>query len=125
MDDDFNTALAVGQLFEAAKFINRYLDSHPQKTWHHDDLVAALSLFKELADILGILEAKPKDFLKNQGDEKDLPIPEEEIQELIAQRNQARKEKQWVTADEIRDRLASMNIILKDSPDGTQWQMKR
>ena len=125
MDDDFNTALAVGQLFEAAKFINRYLDGHPQESWVHEDLAAALLLFQELADILGILESKPGDFLKNQGDEKDLPIPEEEIKQLIAQRDQARKEKRWATADEIRDRLASMNIILKDSPDGTQWQRKR
>ena len=125
MDDDFNSALAVGQLFEAAKFINRYLDIHPLQSLNHNDLEAAFLLFKELADILGILEADPTEFLKNLGGEEALPITKEEIQELIARRNQARKEKQWTTADEIRDRLAELGIILKDSPNGTQWQRKR
>jgi len=125
MDDDFNSALAVGQLFEAAKYINRYLDGTPRQSWHQDDLEASLLLFRELGDVLGILAAEPTEFLKSQGDEEELPIAEAEIQDLIAQRNQARREKQWAVADEIRDRLASMNIILKDSPDGTQWQRKR
>lgn len=125
MDDDFNSALAVGQLFEAAKFINRYLDNYPLQSLNHDDLQSSFLRFKELADILGILEAEPAEFLKNQGDEKELPITETEIQALIARRNQARKEKQWAAADEIRDQLAKLGIILKDSPDGTQWQRKR
>jgi len=125
MDDDFNSALAVGQLFEAAKYINRYLDGTPRQSWRRDDLEASMKLFKELGDVLGILAAGPTEFLKSQGDEEELPISEAEIQDLIARRNQARREKQWAVADEIRDRLASMNIILKDSPDGTQWQRKR
>lgn len=125
MDDDFNTALAVGQLFEAAKIINRYLDSHSSQSLIHDDLEEAFLLFKELADVLGILAAEPTDFLKNQGDEKNVAISEEEIQELIARRDQARQEKQWATADEIRDQLTELGIILKDSPEGTQWQRKR
>ncbi|RLB65576.1 MAG: hypothetical protein DRH04_10355 [Deltaproteobacteria bacterium] len=125
MDDDFNSALAVGQLFEAAKYINRYLDGTPRQSWQREDLEASMQLFRELGDVLGILAAEPTEFLKNQGVDEELLITEAEIQDLIARRDQARREKQWAVADEIRDRLASMNIILKDSPDGTQWQIKR
>lgn len=125
MDDDFNTAQAVGQLFEAVKYINRYLDNHPPASWGHDDLESSFQLFKELADILGIVESEPTEFLKNQGNDDELSITEEDIQTLIARRNQARMEKQWAIADEIRNQLAESGIILKDSPDGTQWQRKR
>ncbi|MBN2331776.1 MAG: cysteine--tRNA ligase [Deltaproteobacteria bacterium] len=122
MDDDFNTALAVGCLFDAGKCINRFLDNHDL----HDgnDLLTAHAQIKEMADILGILQSEPAAFLKSKGHEETLSISEEEIQQLIEQRNQARKEKQWAAADSIRDRLAAIGIILKDTAEGTGWQRK-
>jgi cysteinyl-tRNA synthetase len=53
-----------------------------------------------------------------------LGIGQEEVEELIAERAQARKEKNWARADEIRDKLAEMSIVVEDKPEGTRWRVK-
>lgn len=104
MDDDFNTADAVTALFELARDINTNVNAQTKPSKELCDF--ALNLYKELADVLGLLYA-----------EKD--GVDDEVQALIDQRTQARKNKNWAEADRIRDELKARGITIKDTPQGT------
>lgn len=110
MDDDINTAGAVASLFELSRFINGALDK--QQSLSLDALTKAHNIFCELGGVLGILN-------KKQDSELD-----EEIEKLIEKRTQARAERDFKTADEIRDKLTQMGIILEDTPGGVKWKRK-
>ena len=104
MDDDFNTADGISALFELARDINSNINPQTQPSKALCDF--ALSLYQEIADVLGLLYVKK--------DEID-----EEVKNLIELRNQARKEKNWAEADRIRDELKAKGITIKDTPKGT------
>ncbi|PWA12973.1 cysteine--tRNA ligase [Pueribacillus theae] len=109
MDDDFNTANAIAVLFELAKEANRYLAN---KNSSKAVLSAYLTLFEEISTVLGIPLKQEEALL------------DEEIEKLIEERNQARKERQFARADEIRDQLLAQHIILEDTPQGVRWKRK-
>ncbi|QLB19377.1 cysteine--tRNA ligase [Mannheimia granulomatis] len=112
MDDDFNTPGALAVLFEMAREINKL------KT---EDMVKANALavrLKELAGVLGLLEQDPDIFLKGNTNDDETA----EIEALIKQRNEAKASKNWAVADEVRDKLKAMNIVLEDTPNGTIWR---
>ncbi|MGL4354936.1 MAG: cysteine--tRNA ligase [Aeromonas popoffii] len=112
MDDDFNTPEAYSALFDLVREINR------QKG---EDMAVAAGLgarLRELGAVLGILQQDPDAFLK--GDEADDEVAE--IEQLIAQRNQARADKNWADADAARARLTEMGIVLEDSAGKTSWR---
>ncbi len=104
MDDDFNTADAITALFELARDINVHVNARTNSSKALCDF--ALSLYGELADVLGLLYAKKEG-------------TDEEVQKLIDRRTQARKEKNWAEADRIRDELKARGITIKDTPQGT------
>ena len=106
MDDYFNTADAVSAIFEYVKFCNTNASGESSKVYI-DALYAKL---KELCDVLGIIV------------EKEAEILDEDIEKLIEERQAARKEKNFARADEIRDELAAMGIILKDTREGVTWK---
>ena len=115
MDDDFNTPEAYSTLFDMAREINRL------KT---DDIAAASLLgarMRELADILGLLSQDPETFLQGGAGEEDNVA---EIEGLIQQRLDARAAKDWAAADDARDKLLAMGIILEDGAQGTTWRRK-
>ncbi len=110
MDDDFNTPEAMAVLFELVKEVNRVKES---------DLAKALQLaaqLKSLAAVLGILQQQPEAFLQGNVDDA------ERIEGLIEERNQARKDRNFARADEIRDQLLAEGIELEDSREGTSWR---
>ncbi|ENO8808876.1 TPA: cysteine--tRNA ligase [Photobacterium damselae] len=114
MDDDFNTPEAYSVLFDMAREINRL------KT---DDMAAASVLgarMRELADVLGLLGQEPEVFLQSGANDDDVA----EIEALIQQRLDARAAKDWAAADQARDKLTEMGIILEDGPQGTTWRRK-
>lgn len=104
MDDDLNTADAISVLFELARDINTNINAQAMPSKELCDF--ALNLYKELADVLGLLY-------------NDRTSVDDEIQLLIDKRNDARKNKDWATADKIRDELKARNIMIKDTPQGT------
>lgn len=116
MDDDFNTPEAYSVLFDLAREINRLKSDNPQAA---NGLAATL---RELAGVLGLLEQDPEQFLQSgaQVDEAEVA----EIEALIAQRNEARATKNWALADQARDRLNELGIVLEDGAGGTIWRRK-
>lgn len=105
MDDDLNTADGISVLFDLARDINTIISKKPSKAV----LLKAQKLFEELADVLGILYV---------GKDKNLDA---EIEALIEQRQQARKNRDFATADRIRDELKAQGITLEDTPQGVKW----
>ena len=102
MEDDFNTADAISVIFELVKFANVNIDNNSSK-----NLPCYKNKILSLLNILGLLE-KQEDIKED--------VLEEEIEELIMKRQEARKAKNWALADEIRDNLKQRGIILEDTP---------
>ena len=108
MDDDFNTAGAVAALFELVKSINTSRDNSATDA----QLAPAQNILRDLAGVLGLRLAEKK------GSSAD----DAQVNALIAERNEARKQKQWARSDEIRDELKVMGVTIEDSKDGTTWR---
>ena len=128
MEDDFNTAQAIGHMYELARQLNRIMASLRPKELEglSKPLKQAAELFKQCGQILGILTLPARDFLEQEKrrllDKRGLSV--EEIENLIDERNKARKEKEWAKADALRDRLNEIKVLIKDTPQGTVWQME-
>lgn len=106
MDDDLNTADAIAALFELTKDINtNVLGKDASKAVCE----RAAAVFDELCDVLGLLYNRKENTLSS------------DIEALIEKRQEARKNKDWSTADKIRDELKAQGIILKDTPQGVTW----
>lgn len=106
MDDDLNTADGIAALFELTKDINTNLISQQVSKAVCEK---AAQIFDEICDVLGLLYNRKSNDLSD------------EIESLIAKRQEARKNKDWATADQIRDDLKARGIILKDTPQGVTW----
>ncbi len=117
MNDDFNTPEAYSALFDMARELNRL------KTENMDAANGMAAQLRELAKVLGLLEQDPETFLQGgaQG-EDDAEVAK--IEALIKQRNDARQSKDWALADQARDALAAMGVVLEDSSAGTTWRRK-
>jgi len=128
MDDDFNTAAAVGHLYSLTRSLNTVIDAAKKNKGKMSYLIAkkAKKAFNETGKIFGLFQTEPgkyfaamkKEGLASSGDS------EEEIENLIAERATAKKEKNFTRADEIRDLLTEKGITLKDTPQGTEWSFK-
>jgi cysteinyl-tRNA synthetase len=112
MDDDFNTPEALAVLFDLTKELNRVKATDKQQA---ADLA---QLLVSLANVLGLLYQDADQFM--QGDESDDEVAM--IEALIKQRNDARANKDWSSADDARDKLAALNIVLEDGANGTTWR---
>ncbi|GDX06055.1 cysteine--tRNA ligase [Buttiauxella sp. A111] len=116
MDDDFNTPEAYSVLFDMAREVNRLKTEDVNAA---NGLAAAL---RQLSAVLGLLEQEPEAFLQSSVQADDGEVAE--IEALIKQRNDARQSKDWALADQARDRLNEMGIVLEDGPQGTTWRRK-
>jgi cysteinyl-tRNA synthetase len=115
MDDDFNTALAIAELFAVAHEINRVREAEPETA------AKLAALLRELGGILGILQSQPDAYLKAAAPAAD-GLSAEQIEQLLTQRLQARAAKNWVESDRIRDLLKAQGVILEDGAKGTTWR---
>ena len=116
MDDDFNTPVAVAVLFDMARELNKEKNND-------DELASQLAgELKELSNVLGILQDDPESFLQAGDPVQQGGLDEQEIEQLIEQRRQAKQNKDWALADKIRDDLKQQGIVLEDVAAGTSWR---
>jgi len=151
MDDDFNSARGIGIIFDTVRKVNRLLDQHennlsgqikqtktmgqiPLPFKEHEnnlDVQTKQSIASALADILriggilGILTERPKVYFEKKQTRvlEQKSIDPEVIDQMIKERDGARKAKNWEKADQIRNQLADMNIIIEDRAEGTIWKI--
>lgn len=116
MDDDFNTALAISQMFALSKEINIYYQdvTNGSKAFDAEDFAKVRADYLEMAGIIGIFEQQ--EAAGNDG------LADKLMEIIIAIRQDARKEKNWALADKLRDELKEAGIILEDTPNGVRWK---
>jgi cysteinyl-tRNA synthetase len=118
MEDDFNTPLALSSLYELVREVNRWTQEREFKLTpaNRDALAEALAALKLLGgEVLGLFAAEESNMAI---------IDTATIENLIAQRTQAKKEKNWVLADQIRDELKQKGVVLEDTPQGVRWRVE-
>jgi cysteinyl-tRNA synthetase len=115
MDDDFNTPEAFSVLFAMVTEINKQKADNPDRA---NQLGA---LLVKLGEILGVLQLAPESFLKGNVEVVDAEL----VESLIVARKQARSNKDWVKADELRDQLTTMRVVVEDGADGSSWRIER
>ena len=121
MDDDFNTPEAMSALFDLARECNRVAKSGEADAEQRAAQLARLLV--RLGGVLGLLQGDAETFL--QSGSADAGIDADAIDALVAQRRQARADKNWALADEIRDKLTAMDVVVEDGADGSRWRIER
>lgn len=106
MDDDFNTADAIAAIFDLVRYMNTTATAESSKGY----LQGLLDVIEKLTDVLGIIVERKEELLA------------EDIEKLIEERQQARKDKNFARADEIRDELLAKGIVLEDTREGVKWK---
>ncbi len=124
MDDDFNSAIAIGNIFELVREINRYLDTSPSGIESRNLLKNAIEKNEEIGMVLKIFQKTHQQWQSSLLYTKNIPLKETEINDLIAKRHEARKQKDWTTADSIRSDLEAKGILLEDTQEGARWKVK-
>ncbi len=123
LDDDFNTPEAIAVLFALATALNKASDSTDAQSSGPDSAYTLAVNLKTLGQRLGILQQNPDDWLKQAGGESaDAGPSDSEIDALIAQRSEAREQKDWAASDRIRDELADAGVVLEDKNGKTTWR---
>lgn len=127
MDDDFNTARALGHLFEVVRLVNGFMADRvfvlsPESV---SILIKARVVLTELGDVFGLFHTDPHVYFQQDRDREAArrSLDAAEIENLVAARQAARSARDWRKADEIRELLAAKKITLEDSPTGTTWKI--
>ena len=127
MDDDFNTALAIGLIFETVRGANRLLDKNGSKLGGENrrQLQATYTALIQMGAVLGVMQLTPSDYLAQKRNQavSNGALDAAAIEQLIQDRIDARTNKDWAEADRIRDHLKEMGVIIEDRPDGTHWKV--
>ena len=119
MDDDFNTGGALGELFEIAHAVNRIAATAVATSGAAPAYLAAVTVLRELSQILGLFR-KPPARPQVSGDGLTAPL----LELLLELRARLRKDKNFALADEVRNRLTALGVVLEDRPDGTRWRIE-
>ena len=113
MNDDFNTPVALSVLFDLVREINTVKQSDLDKA------AGLAALLKQLSGVLGLLTDDPENFFKGQASEG---LSDEEVEKLVNQRVEAKAQKDWATADRIRDELKEQGVVVEDGAAGSTWR---
>jgi cysteinyl-tRNA synthetase len=124
MDDDFNTALALGHIFELIREANRFLDNKPSGLKDGELLLKTRELLYEAGNILNIFSRTPDEWYGSLMKIRKVELSEKDILEKIKERRDARQRKDWHLADTIRKELEEKGVILEDKKDRTDWKVK-
>jgi cysteinyl-tRNA synthetase len=124
MDDDFNTALALGQIFELIRELNKFLDNKPSGQEAKDVVLKAKASLIEMGRVLNIFQKTPDEWYRALMRVKNIGLSEDDILDKISRRREAREKKNWDSADTIRKELDDKGIILEDKKNKTTWRIK-
>ncbi len=124
MDDDFNTAQAIGYIFEFLRGLNKYMDGKPSGARAVSCLQRAEELLKETGSIFNIFCRTPEEWNRALMRYKCPDITEEFISVKVQERQKAREDKNWAAADAIRKELDEKGVVLEDKKEGTAWKVK-
>lgn len=129
MDDDLNTAKALGRFFEAVRELNRLIDEARTAGPDLDVMGAWYAAIKIMGATLGILNRAPAEWFEREaaaasGEGDDAGPSVEKIEEMVTARTEARAAKNWAEADRIRDELKSWGVVLEDGGGQTRWRME-
>jgi len=129
MDDDFNTARAIGYVFETLRRLNTYISDNADRSEERAFLFtldAAKRRMRETGKVLGLFLADPSEYFRLDKDRelRRKNLTEEEIETLVEERNRARHERDWERADEIRNRLRERGVLVRDSSEGSSWTVQ-
>jgi cysteinyl-tRNA synthetase len=127
MDDDFNTAKGVGIIFDGVRHANKLIDA-AQGQFSSEQLSSLQTIrgdIPRMGGLLGIITETAETFLneKRSSALAETDIDEARIEELISQRTTAREAKDWGLADQVRDTLSDMGVVIEDRPGGTMWKV--
>ena len=128
LDDDFNTAQALGCVFEAARLVNQITTAEKKMPAPVKKVIlaAAKTGFAHFSDVLGVFLSDPDVFFDSDRtiEVAKRSLDSAKIEALIAERQKARQDKDWQRADEIRQELAAQHVVLKDAADKTVWSIE-
>ncbi len=124
MDDDFNTAMALGNVFELVREINRFLDSKPCGDTSKLLVERAKDTLHTASSILNLFNRTPEQWNTDLLTSKRIPLTKADIEQKIKDRQSARQDKDWALADSVRKELEEKGILLEDKKDGTGWKVK-
>ena len=125
MDDDFNTARAIGHLFDAVRVVNTALAGKAPAA-SRGAFAGAEKVLREIGSVLGLFRQEADAYLRQdrECEARKRGVDISEIERLIAERREARAAKAWQRADEIRKNLAGRGVILRDTQDSTTWSIQ-
>ena len=125
MADDFNTAKALGELSDAFKLVNEILDKPRDEASDTATLLAIQEALGQIGQVLGIFLDDPNEVLERMASRRQLNqgVDAERVERLVVERREARGSKDFKRADEIRDELAAMGVVLKDQGGQTTWEL--
>jgi cysteinyl-tRNA synthetase len=125
LDDDFNTAQALGYVFEAVRHMNNFLVADKKAANFHRSKILDISkkVFSHFGAVLGILQDDPDNYFRSDKEKESHKqgLNIEKIERLVKERRNARAAKDWAKADAIRDELAKLHVVVKDSDNATSW----
>lgn len=124
MDDDYNTALAIGHIFELIRIVNKYLDGKPLGTKAVELVSKTRDLLTEAGGVLNIFRRTPEEWSRSLMAFKCPDLTEDFILARIRERTAARENKDWAASDAIRKELEERGIVLEDKKEGTGWKVK-
>ena len=127
MDDDFNSARGIGIIFDTVRKVNRMLDQYENSDSDQikQTIQSGLADIRRTGNILGILLEKPAVYFDKQQTQvlEQKSVDPTMIAKMVEERNAARKAKNWKKADQVRNQLADMDVILEDRAEGTVWKI--
>jgi cysteinyl-tRNA synthetase len=129
MNNDFNTAQALGHLFDGVKVLNKVSRTFLNQRGSAEDWATIQQggvQLRELAGLFGLVQQDPVQYMQEKKSQllKKLSLSEEDIAAQLAQRNAAREQKDWAASDAIRNELLALNIEVHDGPESSTWTVK-